>query len=165
MSPTRCPRSTVWPSLQRKTMRRASSPAICLKVTSNPSSAPWPRTVTVFCSLRSAEAGFMAFRILALLVVHTAQDAADGRAVHMDIENAEEDADALPRTFGCRNGGGLGDQAVARRNNQAVAGRNCALRIAEEPEEKRGQQDRHDAPDPLACNPLSAAATASKLNP
>src|SRR6202034_1811062 len=34
ISPTRCPRSTDCPSLQRKTMRRASSPAICLKVTS-----------------------------------------------------------------------------------------------------------------------------------
>src|ERR1700722_1837093 len=64
MRPTRCPRSTDWPSLQRNTMRRAKRPAICLKVTSNPASAPWPRTVTVFCSLRSAEAGFMAFRNL-----------------------------------------------------------------------------------------------------
>ena len=54
----RCPRSIVSPSRKLNTIRRASSPAICLNVTSIPS----PLTVAAFCSLRSAEAGFIAFK-------------------------------------------------------------------------------------------------------
>ena len=102
---------------------------------------------------------------LAFLIAHAAQDAADGGAVHMDIKNTEEDADPLPRTFGGRDGSGFGNQAVAGRNNQAVAGRNCALRIAEEPEEKRSQQDRGHAPDPLSCNPAERRSHCQQAQP
>ncbi len=76
-------------------MRRASKPAICLNVTSTPS----PRTVTMFCSLRSADAGFIGVQILALLVVHARQHARNRRPVHMHIEHAQKNADSLPRSL------------------------------------------------------------------
>src|ERR1700682_3635860 len=55
--PTRSPRETASPTFLVKTIRRASKPAICLKTTVMPS----PSTVTMFCSLASAEAALMAF--------------------------------------------------------------------------------------------------------
>ncbi len=61
----------------------------------------------------------------------------------MHIKNAQEDADALAIPFRGLDRNGLGDQAVARRNNQPFAVRNGALRVAEEPEEERCQQNRH----------------------
>src|SRR5579872_5808605 len=57
MRPMRWPRSTRSPILGLNTMRRASSPAICLKTTRFPS----PSTVTTFCSFCSADATSMAF--------------------------------------------------------------------------------------------------------
>ena len=103
---------------------------------------------------------------LAFLVVHTAHNAADGRAVHVDIENAEEDADALAGAFGGGDRGSFGDQPVAGRNNQSFAGGNGALRIAEKPEEKRRQQDRNQALRPeTAGESQQAAATTRKTSP
>src|SRR5216684_7593755 len=54
--PTRCPRASFAPGLGLNTIRRASSPAICLKTTVIPS----PSRVTIFCSLSLAEDGAMA---------------------------------------------------------------------------------------------------------
>jgi hypothetical protein len=71
----------------------------------------------------------------------------------MDIKNTQEDADPLARTFGSRNGSGFCNEAITGRNDQAIADWNCALRIAEEPKEKRSQQDWRYAPDPLSRNP------------
>src|SRR5579859_499701 len=56
MSPTLSPRATLSPIFFVKTIRRASSPAICL----NTSVMPSPSMVTMFCSLSSAEASLMA---------------------------------------------------------------------------------------------------------
>jgi len=55
---TRSPRSTCSPGRRLKTMRRASSPAICLKTIG------WPSSVSklqILCSFNSAEAAPMAF--------------------------------------------------------------------------------------------------------
>ncbi len=91
--------------------------------------------------------------ILAFLIVDAAHCAADGRAVDVHIENAQKNADALARAFRSGDGCSFGDQAVARRNNQTIAGGNRAMRIAEKPEEKCRQQDGSDTPGPGACKP------------
>ena len=153
MSPTRWPRSTVWPSAQRQTMRRANSPAICLKVISKPASAPSPRSVTVVLLVALGRSRVHGVEILAFLIVDAAHRAADGRAVDVHIENAQENADALASAFRSGDGCSFCDQAVARRNNQTLAGGDGAMGIAEKPEEKRGQKDRSDAPAPSAGKP------------
>ena len=131
MSPTRWPRSTESPSAEVEDDAPRQQAGNLLE---RDLEAPRPlHDVTTFCSLRSAEAGFMALRYCALLIVDAAEHAADRRAVHMDIKNAEEDADPLPGPFGSGDGDCLGDQAVARRNNQPRTSGNRALRIAEEP--------------------------------
>jgi hypothetical protein len=67
MSPTRWPRSTVSPSrLQLKTMRRASSPAICLKVTSTPLAAHRDNVLLVAVG----RGRIHGVQILALLIAH-----------------------------------------------------------------------------------------------
>jgi hypothetical protein len=77
----------------------------------------------------------------------------DRCAVHVHIEDAQENADALARAFRSIDGYGFGDQAVTRRHNQTFAGGDGALGIAEKPEEECRQQNRGHAPGPAACKP------------
>src|ERR1019366_8143027 len=92
-------------------------------------------------------------QILAFLIAHTAQLPADRRAVHVYVKYAEEDADPLPRTLGSVDRGRLGDQAVSRRYNQALALGDRPVRIAEKPQEENRQQHRRNAPRPTAREP------------
>ena len=92
--------------------------------------------------------GVHGIEVLALLIVDAADRAADGSTVDVHIEDAEEDADALPSAFRGGDGCSFGDQAVARRNNQAFAGGDGALGIAEKPEEKCRQENRGECPRP-----------------
>jgi hypothetical protein len=75
-------------------------------------------------------------------------------AIHMDVKDTEKDADPLAGSFRSRYGGCFGHQAVARRYDQAFTHWNGALRITEEPQEKRREQDRRQAPNPISCNPF-----------
>src|ERR1019366_4128390 len=92
-------------------------------------------------------------QILAFLIAHTAQLPADRRAVHVYVKYAEEDADPLARTLGSIDRGRLGDQAVSRRDDQALPCRNNPLGIAEKPQKKSRQQHRRNAPRPTAREP------------
>ena len=148
--PMRWPRSSVSPSCTLNTMRRASSPAICLKVTSIPVASAHGYGILLVLLGRG---GIHGVQILALLIVHTVEHAADGRAVHMHVKNAEEDADALSLAFRSVDRDGFCDQAVSGRDDQASAGGNGPLGIAEEPEKKSRQKDRSDAPRPVARKP------------
>jgi hypothetical protein len=87
------------------------------------------------------------------LIVDSGDDAADGRAVHVDIKHAEEDADPLARTFGCADGYGFGDQTISRRNNKTVAGRDLPLGVSKKPQEEKRKQYGDDAPHPGAGKP------------
>src|ERR1700722_10664500 len=85
-------------------------------------------------------------QILALLVTHTAQNAADGRPIHMYVKNTEKDADALP---GAVRGGDrycFGNQTVAGGDDEPLAGRNFAFWIPEKPQEEGRKKDGNDAP-------------------
>ena len=139
MSPTRSPRSTVWPVAQRQTIQ----PQVRALAAQ--------RDDALFVALgRSRVHGV---EEPALLIVDAAYRAADGRAVDVHIENAQENTDALQSAFRSGDGCSFGDPAVTRRNNQTFAGGNGAMRIAEKPEEKRRQKYRGDAPAPGACKP------------
>jgi len=136
--------------------------AICLNVTSTP---PSPRTVTIFCSLRSAEAGFMAFQIKALPIAHSGEHAANGRAVHMHIEDAQKDADPLPGPVGSGDRKPSPSPARLQAKPPARACRNRSLRIAEKPQKKCRQKHRRNAHAQPPVAHTSATATASKLKP
>src|SRR6266851_586938 len=67
ISPIRCPRSTLSPTFRLHTIRRASSPAICLKLTSYP-----PASIVIkVCSFCSTDSGFIAFMNSPLRNSHT----------------------------------------------------------------------------------------------
>ena len=67
----------------------------------------------------------------------------------MNIEDAEEDAQANPLAGRRLDAGDLRDLAVRRRNHQPRLSRNRSLGIAKKPEEKAGQQNRYHRPDPM----------------
>src|SRR6185369_8098814 len=70
--------------------------------------------------------------IEAFLIANACDHAADWRAIHMHIEDVQENTDSLPGPLGSVDRNGLRDQAVCRRNDQSFARRNRALRIAKE---------------------------------
>ena len=121
------------------TMRRAISPAICLKTTVVPS----PSTVT--CSARCRRAGFLAgHQELALLVLHLRDVARDRRAVHVNVENIQEDADA-----GGPSSAGFTTTTLPSAGETATgSGRAFAVRIAKEVQTKRGQNVERQRPRP-----------------
>src|ERR1700761_9315014 len=86
-------------------------------------------------------------QVLALLVSHLAHASRDRRAVDMNIEDAEEDAQANPLAGWRLDASNLRDLAVRRRNHQSCLSRYRSLGIAKKPEEKAGQQDRYHRPD------------------
>ena len=143
-------------------MRRASRPAICLKVISTPSVAAHGHDVLLVAVSRSRIHGV---QILALLIAHTGQHAANGRTVHVHVKNAEEDADALPRAFGSGDSHRFGHQPVSGRDNQAGAGRNRPLGIAEKPKKNAASSTGAMLHAQLPVAHASTAATASKLKP
>ena len=86
------------------------------------------------------------------LIMRAANDAGCRRAVHVDIEDIEKNAYAFKGSafdFNCRN---VGDFAVGGRNHRAGIIRDCALGIAKEPQEERGQENRNRCPGWL-CKP------------
>jgi hypothetical protein len=87
-------------------------------------------------------------QVLAFLVSNLAHGSRDRRAVDMNIEDAEENAQANPLTGRCLYTGDLSNLAVRRRNHQACLGRYRTLGIAKKPEEKARQQDRYHRPGP-----------------
>jgi len=97
--------------------------------------------------------GIHGVQILALLVTHTGKNAGDGRTVHMHIEYAEKDADALARPFRSFDPCDFGYNSIPRRDNQAWFGGNRPLGIAEEPEKKRRQHDRNKSQPETAGQP------------
>ena len=105
-------------------------------------------------------------QILALLIAHAAQDASDGRAVHMHIEDAEEDADPLPGTVRGGDGRGFGHHAVAGRDDSD-------LRPRESSAQDRGRTREKTPPARLAQEPATkrlvnsqrTAARAKKTTP
>ena len=87
--------------------------------------------------------------MLAFLVSNLAHRSRDRRAVDMNIEDAEEDAQANPLARRRLDAGDLGDLAIRRRNHQACLGRHGTLGIAKKPEKKARQQNRNDRPRPM----------------
>ena len=67
----------------------------------------------------------------------------------MNIEDAEEDAQADALASRRLDAGDLGDLAIGRRNHQAWLDRHRTLGIAKEPEKKARQQNRDHRPDPM----------------
>ena len=77
-------------------MRRAISPAICLNTTRVSCPSNTPSTVIMFCSFECAGVFLTGHQELALLISHAGDFPGDGRAIHVHIEDIQEDADAVP---------------------------------------------------------------------
>src|SRR5262249_58578982 len=71
-------------------------------------------------------------------VMDVANHAAHGAAVHMDVEDIQENAHTMTVAL---DGANLYDFAVSRRNSDGTSG-NLALRIAEEVETKQTRSDK-----------------------
>src|SRR5450631_722140 len=87
--------------------------------------------------------------MLALLVSNLAHRSRDRRAVDMNIEDAEEDAQANPLAGRRLVAGDLRDFTVRRRNHQARLSRYGTLGVAKKPEKKTRQQNRNHRPRPM----------------
>ena len=144
----RSPIATRSPGFLLKTMRRAISPAICLKTTVVPS----PVTVTMFCSFSRGALFPAGHQKLALLVMHLLDDAADRSAVHVHVEDVQKDADPVEPAFRLD-----GDHLAVGRRNGHRPGRNLAVRVAEEIEAEKGQQD-HRGRKPGSGQPADQGA-------
>src|SRR5580704_11792014 len=75
-------------------------------------------------------------QVLAFLVANLAYCSRDRRTVDMNIEDAEEDAQANPLACRRLDAGDLRNLSVRRRNHQARFGRHGTLGIAKKPEKK-----------------------------
>ena len=67
-------------------------------------------------------------------------------AIHVDIEHAEEDANAPQLLAAERHRGNVGHFAVRRGDKCAFVGGNCSLGITEKPKEECRQQEWEDCP-------------------
>src|SRR5208337_3283166 len=81
---------------------------------------------------------------LAALIAHVADHAGNRRAVHVHIEDAEEDADPVPRSPAGSHQRYIGHFAIAGRNDRSRDGGNLALGVAEKPEEESRQQQHRN---------------------
>jgi hypothetical protein len=168
------------PLWKLKTMRRASRPAICLKVTSMPS----PRTVTprsARCgpprpgSWRSDTGPSDSAR---------GENAADRRAVHVHIEDAEEDADPLPGPFGGVDGtvsvtspspgetinprrreSSAGDRGRTREKTPPAAPARCPRPVARSPRQHRRHRQQAQTVDVTVTNHRPNDYTVIPLEP
>src|ERR1700694_2245400 len=77
---------------------------------------------------------------LAALIAHVADHASNRRAVHVHIEDAEKDADPVPRSSSGSHLRYIGHFAVSGRNNGTGKRRNLALGITEKPQKESSQQ-------------------------
>ena len=75
-----------------------------------------------------------------MLVAHVANHACDRRAVYVDIEHAEENAEARLRRVSDGYSGNVGDFAVAGRDDCARILRDGTLGITKKPEKEKRQQ-------------------------
>src|SRR5882757_629534 len=89
-------------------------------------------------------------QMLAFLVSNLAHGSRDRRAVDMNIEDAEEDAQANPLAGRRLDASNLRDLAVRGRNHQARLSRYRTLGIAKKPQEKARQQERYHRPSPMS---------------
>src|SRR5690242_1074837 len=82
----------------------------------------------------------------ALLVLDIRNRALYGRAVHMHVKDAQEDADPRFRSAGDLNRSDVGNMAVARGNDRPGVRRNFTLRVTKEPQEKGSEQHWRNRP-------------------
>ena len=108
--------------------------------------------------------GVERIQVLAFLIPNLAHRAGNGRAVDMNIEDAEEDTQADTLSSRRLDAGDLGDFAIRRRNHQACLDRHGTLGIAKEPEKKACQQNRERLPR-SNCPVTSKTRTAAAINP
>src|SRR6202158_5119418 len=85
---------------------------------------------------------------LAAPIAHVADHACDRRAVHVHIEDAEKDADPVPRNSVGSHQRYVGHFAIAGRNDCPGEGWDLALWIAEKPQKESCQQQHRDGVGP-----------------
>src|SRR6266852_8268519 len=85
---------------------------------------------------------------LATLVAHVADHAGNRRAVHVHIEDAEKNADPVPRSSVHGRQRNIGHFTIAGRNDGPGDRGNLALGITEEPQKESRQQQHRDGVGP-----------------
>src|SRR5713101_3031636 len=85
---------------------------------------------------------------LAAPIAHVADHACNRRAVHVHIEDAKKNADAVARSSVHGRQRNIGDFAIAGRNDGPGDGGNLALGITEEPQEESCQRQHRDSVRP-----------------
>src|SRR5580704_17240356 len=87
---------------------------------------------------------------LPTLIANFADYSRDRRAVHVHVEDTQENTDANLLLAVHRNEGSFCNFSIAWRYHCGRHIRNSSLRIAKEPEEEHSQQQRHDGPGRLS---------------
>jgi hypothetical protein len=91
-----------------------------------------------------SRSGAHGVREFALAVFDIANGAANWRAVHVNVEYAEKNADAVPGPALDIHQADAGNLTVAGRHNCPRRLRNSAFRIAKKPQKEAAEKNRND---------------------